>query len=107
LMLVPACLLYSALRFEQFTIGRLDDAGRQRFHEEQMVAAELVELPRERIPPTVGELRDYIDGVVVGGDLLVTDAARDVATMFRRPPPGAEWRPVLKAVAWWAFGSLP
>jgi uncharacterized protein (DUF2236 family) len=27
--------------------------------------------------------------------------------MFRRPPPGAEWRPVLKAVSWWAFGSLP
>jgi len=107
LLWVHACLVDSALLFERCTIGRLDDAGRQRFHEEQMVAAELVELPRERIPPTFGELHDYIDGVVAGGDLLVTDAARDVATMFRRPPPGAEWRPVLKAVAWWAFGSLP
>jgi uncharacterized protein (DUF2236 family) len=107
LLWVHACLVDSALRFEHSTVGRLDDAGRQRFHEEQMVAAELVELPRERIPPTVGELRDYIEDVVAGGDLMVTDAARDVATMFRRPPPGAEWRPVLKGVAWWAFGSLP
>jgi uncharacterized protein (DUF2236 family) len=107
LLWVHACLVDSALLFERFTIGRLDDAGRQRFHEEQMVAAELLELPRERIPPTVPELRAYIDDVVASGDLLVTDAARDVATMFRRPPPGAEWRPVLKAVAWWAFGSLP
>jgi uncharacterized protein (DUF2236 family) len=97
----------SALLFERHTVGRLDAGGRQRFHEEQMAAAELLELPRERIPPTVPELREYIDGVVASGDLLVTEAALDVAQMFRKPPPGAEWRPVLKAVAWWAFGSLP
>jgi len=107
LLWVHACLVDSALLFERHTIGRLDDAGRQRFHEEQMLAAELLELPRDRIPPTVPELREYIDGVVSSGDLLVTQAALDVARMFRAPPSGAEWRPVLKAVAWWAFGSLP
>ncbi len=107
LLWVHASLVDSALLFERYTVGRLDDAGQQRFHEEQMVAAELLELPRERIPPTVPELRAHIDDVVGSGDLLVTDAARDVAAMFRHPPPGAEWRPVLKAVSWWAFGSLP
>ena len=107
LLWVHACLVDSALLFERHTVGWLDDDGRQRFHEEQMTAAELLELPRERIPPTVPELRAYIDGVVASGDLLVTEAAMDVAQMFRKPPPGAEWRPVLKAVAWWAFGTLP
>ena len=107
LLWVHACLVDSALLFERHTVGRLDDAGRQRFHEEQMAAAELLELSRERIPPTVKELREYIEDVVRSGDLMVTEAATDVARMFRKPPPGAEWRPVLRAVAWWAFGTLP
>ena len=51
LLWVHACLVDSALLFERHTVGRLDDAGRQRFHEEQMAAAELLELSRERIPP--------------------------------------------------------
>jgi uncharacterized protein (DUF2236 family) len=107
LLWVHACLVDSALLFERYTVGRLDDSGRQRFHEEQMVAAELLHLPRAAIPPTVADLRRYIDDVVASDDLVVTDAAREVADMFRRPPPNAEWRPVLRAVAWWAFGSLP
>ena len=43
----------------QLTVGRLDDAGRQRFHEEQMLAAELVRIPRDIIPPTVPALRAW------------------------------------------------
>ncbi len=107
LLWVHACLVDSALLFEQHTVGRLDAGGREQFHQEQMQAAELLRLPRERIPPTVAGLRDYIDGVVRGGDLQVTPAARRVADLFRHPPPEADWRPVLRAVAWWAFGTLP
>jgi uncharacterized protein (DUF2236 family) len=107
LLWVHASLVDSALLFERMTVGRLDDVERQRFHEEQMVAAELLRLPRERIPPTVEALGGYIDGVVAGSDLRITDASRRVADLFRHPPPEAEWRPVLRAVAWWAFGTLP
>ena len=53
LLWVHACLVDSALLFEELTVGKLNDAGRQRFHEEQMLAAELVKIPREIIPPTV------------------------------------------------------
>ena len=42
------------------TIGRLDAAGRQRFHEEQMLAAEMVRIPRDRVPPTVAGLRAHL-----------------------------------------------
>ena len=53
LLYVHACLVDSAILFEQLTVGRLDDAGRQRFHEEQMLAAELCLVPRAMIPADV------------------------------------------------------
>jgi len=107
LLWVHACLVDSALLFERLTVGRLDDAGRQRFHEEQMVAAEMLLLPRERIPATVRDLQEYVEDVVASGILQVTDAARSVAELFNHPPREAEWRPVLKGVSRWAFGTLP
>jgi uncharacterized protein (DUF2236 family) len=107
LLWVHACLVDSALLFEQRTVGRLTDAERQRFHEEQMAAAELLLLPPERIPPTVESLRGYIEEVVSSDMLSVTDASLRVAELFRRPPAEADWRPVLRAVAWWSFGTLP
>ena len=107
LLYVHACLEDSALLFEQLTVGRLDDAGRQRFHEEQMLAAELLLVPREIIPPTVPELRRWLDGVERSGILQVTEGARRVADLFLEPPEEAEWRPILKGVARLAFATLP
>ena len=107
LLWVHGCLVDSALLFERLTVGGLDEEGRERFHREQMLAAELLHHPRERISPTVAGLRDWMDGVIESGILRVTDAARDVASMFCEPPREAEWRPVLRAVSWWAFGTLP
>jgi uncharacterized protein (DUF2236 family) len=107
LLWVHACLVESALLFERLTVGRLDDRGRQRFHEEQMLAAELVRLPRSMIPATVPELEAYVADTVRSGTLVVTDPARSVAGLFLEPPPEAEWRPVLRTVARLAFGTLP
>jgi uncharacterized protein (DUF2236 family) len=107
LLWVHACLVESALLFERMTVGALDAAGRQRFHEEQMLAAELVRLPRDRIPATVPSLEDYVTEMVGSGELVVTEAARRVAELFFDPPRDAQWRPVLKAVARLAIGTLP
>ena len=107
LLWVHACLVDSALLFEELTVGKLNDAGRQRFHEEQMLAAELVKIPREIIPPTVPALRAYMADVIDRGELLVTDSARKVAELFYHPPAEAEWRPVLKGVSRLAFATLP
>jgi uncharacterized protein (DUF2236 family) len=107
LLWVHACLVQSALLFERLTVGALDATGRQRFHEEQMLAAELLRLPREQIPATVPALEAYIADTARSGELLVTDAARSVAELFFDPPPDAQWRPVLRTVARLAFGSLP
>jgi len=107
LLYVHATLIDSALLYEELTIGRLDDAGRQRFHEEQMLAAELVRIPKESIPPTVPALRAWLADVEDRGELQVTDGARRVAGLFLDPPPEAEWRPILPQVARLAFGTLP
>ena len=107
LLYVHACHVDSALLFERLTVGRLDDAGRQRFHEEQMLAAELILVPRAAIPPTVPELRRWLESVERSGALRVTDGARRVADLFLEPPKEAEWRPILKGVARLAFATLP
>jgi uncharacterized protein (DUF2236 family) len=107
LLYVHACLVDSALLFEQLTVGGLDDAGRQRFHEEQMLAAEMMLVPRDRIPPTVPALRAWLADFEDRGDLLVTEGARRVHELFLDPPQEAEWRPVLRGVSRLAFGTLP
>jgi uncharacterized protein (DUF2236 family) len=107
LLWVHACLVESALLFERLTVGALGDADRQRFHEEQMVAAELLRLPSADIPPTVQDLERYVADTARSDELLVTDAARSVADLFLDPPRDAQWRPVLRLVARLAFATLP
>ena len=107
LLWVHACLVDSQLLFEQLTVGALDEEGRERFHQEQMVGAELLGLDRSRIPPTVTALRAYIDEVLESGILHVTGETMRVADLIRHPPPEVPWRPVLWRVARWAFGTLP
>ncbi len=107
LLWVHECLVDSALLFEELTVGGLNDARRQRFHEEQMLVAEMVMIPRAIIPPTVLALRASMQGVIDSGILRVTDAARKVADLFEDPPKEAQWRPVLKAVSRLAFDTLP
>src|SRR3954463_1280764 len=69
LLYVHACLVDSALLFEELTVGKLDDEGRQRFHEERMLAAEMVRIPREIVPPTVAALRAWMGDVEDSGIL--------------------------------------
>lgn len=107
LLYVHACLVDSAILFEQLTVGRLDDAGRQRFHEEQMLAAELCLVPRATIPQTWQALRAWLADFEDRGELQVTDGARKVLDLFFDPPPEAEWRPVLRGVSRLAYGTLP
>lgn len=107
LLWVHACLVDSQLLFERLTVGKLDDEERERFHQEQMLGADLLGLPRDRIPQTVRELRHYIDSVVASGILRVTGESMRVANLIRNPPREVPWRPVLRQIAWWAFATLP
>ena len=106
LLYVHACLVDSALLFEELTVGALDDEGRDRFHREQMLAAELCLVPRDMIPPTVPALRAWLADFEDRGELQVTEGARRVLDLFFEPPPEAEWRPVLRGVSRLAYGTL-
>jgi uncharacterized protein (DUF2236 family) len=107
LLWVHACLVDSQLLFERLTVGTLDDEGRERYHREQMAGAELLGLERLRIPSTTDELRRYVDDVARSGVLRVTPDTLRVADLIRHPPREVPWRPVLRAVSWWAFATLP
>ena len=107
LLWVHAALVDSQLLFERLTVGKLDEAGRDRFHREQMAGAELLGLDRSMIPGTAAGLRDYVDEVVGSGILRVTADTMRVARLISRPPRGVPWRPVLHLVSRWAFGTLP
>jgi uncharacterized protein (DUF2236 family) len=106
LLYVHACLVDSALLFEELTVGALDDAGRERFHREQMLAAEMMLIPRDMIPPTIPALRAWLADFEDRGELMVTEGARRVYELFLDPPEEAEWRPVLRGVSRLAFGTL-
>jgi uncharacterized protein (DUF2236 family) len=107
LLWVHACLVDSSILFERLTVGKLDDEERQRYHWEQMLGAELLGLDRARIPATVADLRAYVDEVIASGLLQVTPETTRVADLIRHPPAQVPWRPVLRRIARWAFGTLP
>jgi len=107
LLWVHACLVDSQLLFERLTVGKLDEAERERYHREQMTGAELLGLERSRIPPAVADLHRYVEHVVASGTLRVTPDTLRVADLIRHPPRDVPWRPVLRLVSRWAFATLP
>lgn len=107
LLWVHACLLDCALLFERHTVGKLDDADRERFYQEQLLVAEMIRLPRELMPATLAGMYSYMDDVMGSGILRMTEGAEAVADILTHWPEEAEWKPVLKAASWWGFGTLP
>jgi uncharacterized protein (DUF2236 family) len=107
LLWVHACLVDSFLEFERAVVGKLDDTGRQRFHEESMVSAELLRLPREHIPPTVAGLKAYIEDVMASGILRSTPDAKRVADLIADPPANVPQRPLWGLIGYLAFGTMP
>jgi len=107
LLWVHACLVDTALLLERHVVGRLDEAGRQRFHEESMVGAEMMRLERSAVPPTVADLRAYMRGVMGSGILRETDGSLAVGSLIKDPPPDTPQRPLWHLISFWSFGLLP
>jgi uncharacterized protein (DUF2236 family) len=107
LLWVHASLVTSFLLFERLTIGRLDDRGRQAFHEEQLRAVAPLRLHRDRVPPTIQGLQAYVDGVVAGGVLRRTDGTASVAALVGDPPAQVPRRRLWRIVSFLAFATLP
>lgn len=105
LLWVHATLVSSFLFFERLAVGRLDDRGRQRFHEEMMLLAALLGLPRRRVPPTVAALDSYLAHFCQAGTLQATDQSRAMIALMRTPNEAARLKSRL--VSSTAVHSLP
>jgi uncharacterized protein (DUF2236 family) len=107
LLWVHACLEESTVRFYELTVGPLTAAEKQQFHEENLVAAELILLPRDRVPATYEGLTAYIAGILDSDRLVVTDVAREVADLIGGGPVPFHIKPVWKFISFAAIGTLP
>jgi uncharacterized protein (DUF2236 family) len=107
LLWVHACLEQSSVLFYEETVGPLTLAEKDRFHEENLLAAELVLLPRDRVPATFDATERYIDEIVASDRLVVTDVAREVADLIRGGPVPFHLKPVWRFIAFAAVGTLP
>ncbi len=107
LLWVHGALEVSSLYFYERTVGPLSRQQRQRYHEESLLAAELVLLPRGRVPPTIEEMEAYVDEMVHSSRLMHTEVAEDVARLIRTGPVPLHLRPIWKFISFAAFGTLP
>jgi uncharacterized protein (DUF2236 family) len=107
LLWVHACLEVSSVFFFERTVRRLTEEERDRYHRESLVAAELLLLPPDRVPPTYAGVERYVEAVVASDRLLLTDVAAEVADIIRRGPVPRPIKPLWGFIRFAAFGTLP
>lgn len=107
LLWVHACLEVSSLYFFERTVRLLSDAERDRYHQENLLAADLMLLPRQSVPATFQALDDYVTEVVNSERLMMTDVAANVAEIIRQGPVPTIIKPLWGFIRFAAFGTLP
>jgi uncharacterized protein (DUF2236 family) len=88
--------------YERF-VGRLAAGDREAFFQEMNLVAELFGVPREVLPKTLDEFREYQRAV----DLRITDDARAVARTVLAPPAPLALQPAIRALRPVTIGLLP
>lgn len=106
LLWVHAALEVSSVLFFEKTVRALLPRERERYHQENLLAAELMLLPRTEVPGTYTELESYVSDVVESGELRMTDVAASVADIIRRGPVPLPIKPVWRFIRFAAFGTL-
>lgn len=94
LLWVHATLVDTALRVYGRFVGPLPPGEEQRYHEESARVGIALGIPEDRIPPTVAELRSWMDEMIRSGRVRVTPDARRIARTVLYPsrfPPRAAW----------------
>jgi len=107
LLWVHACLEVSSVYFFNRTVRQLDRDELERYHHESFIAAELVLLDRKDMPPTYGDLEDYVEGVLNGTDLVRSDVSDNLADLIRTGPVPLVLKPIWQFISFAAFGTVP
>jgi uncharacterized protein (DUF2236 family) len=85
LLWVYATLADTALVTYEVFVKRLLPAEREEFHHEFKLLGELLGIPRDRFPDTVGDFDAYMEQMVSSGPVRVDTRARELAAQVMKP----------------------
>ena len=108
LLWVHACLQISSIYFYEKTVKKLTEQEKNQYHEENLIAAEMVLVDRQLMPKTHEDLKNWIIEKSKEKDYLVlTDVAVDVADIISGGPVPKHIKPIWPFIAFTAFNTLP
>jgi uncharacterized protein (DUF2236 family) len=108
MMWVTAPLFDSAQVLYETFVRHLSSAEREQLYSETVTWGELFGMPREAMPPSYREFRDWWPGVLSDEGIFLTDAARGVGlNIALRMPAPAALRPAMRMAGFLIVGSLP
>ena len=108
LLWVHACLQISSIYFYEKTVKKLSLEEKNLYHQENMIAADLVLVDTKEMPQTHDELKDWVITKSREKDyLIVTDVAEDVKDIIAGGPVPRHIKPIWPFIAFTAFQTLP
>ena len=108
LLWVHACLQISSIYFYEKTVRKLSEEEKNQYHLENIVAAEMVLVTKEKIPQTHNELKEWVMEKSREEEfLLLTDVAEDVKTIISGGPVPLHIKPIWPFISFTAFHTLP
>jgi len=108
LLWVHACLQISSIYFYEKTVKKLSEEDKNKYHIENMIAAEMVLVDKNKMPKTHEGLKQWvIDKSREKDYLLHTDVAKDVQDIIAGGPVPTHIKPIWPFIAFTAFHTLP
>jgi uncharacterized protein (DUF2236 family) len=108
LLWVHACLQISSIYFYEKTVKKLSNEEKDKYHKENMIAADLVLVDTKKMPQTHDELKEWVTQKSREKDyLMITDVAEDVKDIIAGGPVPKHIKPIWPFIAFTAFQTLP
>jgi uncharacterized protein (DUF2236 family) len=108
LLWVHACLQISSIYFYEKTVKKLSAEEKDRYHKENMIAADLVLVDIKKMPQTHDELKEWVTQKSREKNYLMnTDVAEDVKDIIAGGPVPKHIKPIWPFIAFTAFQTLP
>jgi len=108
LLWVHACLQISSIYFYEKTVKKLTIDQKNKYHEENMIAADLVLVDINKMPKTHNELVEWVTNKSRQDNyLMITDVAEDVKDIIAGGPVPRHIKPIWPFIAFTAFQTLP
>ena len=108
LLWVHACLQISSIYFYEKTVKKLSVEEKNKYHKENMVAADLVLIDINDMPQSHEELKEWVvKKSKTENYLIYTDVAKDVQEIIAGGPVPRHIKPIWPFISFTAFNTLP